>query len=84
MKYWMPYKWSKWSIAELICKILPWGTRMVDMFWWWWAISHCASQNHKRKTIVYNELDYGLYNLFSWIGKIDIKELQKRFTTIEE
>lgn len=84
MNYWLPYKWSKWRLAETIIKILPGWKRLVDMFWGWWAITHCASIHHKWKTIHYNDLDRWLYNLFSQIHTIDLQELKKRFVTRQE
>ena len=57
MRYGMPYKGSKNSIAEEILSFLPPGRRLVDLFGGGGAISHCAIHTDKWDIVLYNELN---------------------------
>ena len=63
----------------------PWR-RLVDLFWWGGAITHCASESYKRGTVLYNELDPSVYNLFRDIWEImkDVEEISRVFITREK
>lgn len=64
MTYGMPYLGSKSSIAKDICAFLPEGKRLVDLFGGGGAITHCASSMYKWDTILYNEINPIVVNLF--------------------
>lgn len=57
MRYGMPYKGSKNSIAREILSFLPSGKRLVDLFGGGGAISHCAMLSDKWDSVLYNEIN---------------------------
>lgn len=56
---------SKNQIAEKIISMLPAGDRFVDLFGGGGAMTHCAALSGKYKSILYNEIDPLVYNLFN-------------------
>ena len=57
MKFGMPYKGSKNSIAQHIIDMLPPAEHFYDLFGGGGAITHCAVLSGKYKYVHYNELD---------------------------
>ncbi len=64
MKYGLPYKGSKNAIARAIIDYLPKGKRLVDLFGGGGAISHCALLSQKWQSVLYNEINEQLAELF--------------------
>lgn len=56
---------SKNQIAEKIISMLPSGYRFVDLFGGGGAMTHCAAMSGKYKTVLYNEIDPLVFNLFN-------------------
>ena len=57
MKFGMPYKGSKNSIAQHIIDVMPPAEHFYDLFGGGGAITHCAVLSGKYKYVHYNELD---------------------------
>ena len=66
MKYGLPYKGGKGLIAEKIFSELPWGKRFVDLFGGGGAMSHYAMLSLKYDSVLYNELNPDVCQLFDW------------------
>ena len=66
MKYGLPYKGGKGLIAEKIFSELPWGKRFVDLFGGGGAMSHYAMLSLKYDSVLYNELNPDICQLFDW------------------
>ena len=66
MKYGLPYKGGKGLIAENLFSELPWGKRFVDLFGGGGAMSHYAMLSLKYDSVLYNEFNPDVCQLFDW------------------
>lgn len=88
MKFGMPYKGSKNSIAQHIIDVMPPAEHFYDLFGGGGAISHCALLSGKYKHVHYNELDPLVFKGFKmavngefkhenrWISREDFNRLK--------
>lgn len=88
MKFGMPYKGSKNSIAQHIIDVMPPAEHFYDLFGGGGAITHCAMLSGKYKYVHYNELDPLVYKGFKmavngefknenrWISREDFERLK--------
>lgn len=88
MKFGMPYKGSKNSIAQHIIDVMPPAEHFYDLFGGGGAISHCALLSGKYKHVYYNELDPLIFKGFKmavngefenenrWISREDFFKLK--------
>ena len=74
MKYGLPYKGSKSTIAEKLVSMLPEGNRLVDLFGGGGAITHCAIVKGKYKQYLYNDYDKLTVDYFTRALKGDFKD----------
>lgn len=83
-QYGLPYMGSKSKIAESIINTLPSGKRLVDLFGGGGAISHCAMVSGKWQSILYNDKEQLIVDLFrdALNGKYD--NYQPEFITREK
>ena len=64
MRYGLPYKGSKNSIAEWIVKQLPYADTFVDLFFGGGAVTHAALLSGKYEHFIINDIDARLPKLF--------------------
>lgn len=64
IKYGLPYKGSKNSIAKQIIDVLPEADTLYDIFCGGCAITHCAMVNGKYNNYVINDIDGRMPQLF--------------------
>lgn len=88
MKFGMPYKGSKNSIAQHIIDVMPPAEHFYDLFGGGGAITHCAVLSGKYKYVHYNELDPLIFKGFKmavngefenenrWISREDFFKLK--------
>lgn len=88
MRYGIPYKGSKNSIAQKIIDILPAADTLYDIFCGGCAVTHCAMTNNKYKHYVINDIDGKMPQFFAdvvagkysnenrWISREDFKNLK--------
>ena len=88
MAYGMPYMGSKSKIAKDIIKCLPSAEYFVDLFGGGGAMTCCAIESGKYKTVVYNEKEKLVYDGFNmaingdfitekrWISREDFDKLK--------
>ena len=62
--YGVPYQGNKSRIADRIINFLPEGKRFVDLFGGGGAMSHCALLSGKWETVLYNDINPLITNLF--------------------
>lgn len=65
MKYGLPYKGSKNTIAEKIVEILPEATNFYDLFAGGCAVTHCAMLTNKWQNHIINDIEPGIVQLFA-------------------
>lgn len=66
MRYGLPYKGSKNSIAEWIVDNLPPADTFVDLFFGGGAVTHRAMLTGKYKHFIINDIDDRLPRLYSY------------------
>ena len=64
MRYGIPYKGSKNSIAEWVIAELPRAETFVDLFMGGGAITHCAMLSGKYKNFIINDIDARMPQFF--------------------
>ena len=64
MRYGLPYKGSKNSIAEWLVRQLPYADTFVDLFFGGGAVTHAALLSGKYKRFIINDIDERLPKLF--------------------
>ena len=64
MRYGLPYKGSKNSIAEWIVRQLPYADTFVDLFFGGGAVTHAALLSGKYEHFIINDIDARLPKLF--------------------
>ena len=64
MRYGLPYKGSKNSIAEWLVRQLPYADTFVDLFFGGVAVTHAALLSGKYKRFIINDIDERLPKLF--------------------
>lgn len=92
MRYGLPYKGSKNSIAEWVIENLPGAEVFADLFFGGGAVTHCAMLSGKYKRFIANDIDARLPKLFlecahgkhtiknhaEWVGREEFYKLKDR------